>query len=398
LLGQVLEGIKVLEMGGGKAASFCSRVLADYGADVLKVEPPGRGDLLRHQGPFAGDTPRPEKSIPFLYLNTNKRSVTLDVASPTGGLILKRLVRWADVVVEGNPPAYLDGLGLGYEALSGENPLLVMTSITPFGQIGPYRDYKADDIVTTAMSGLMYLSGDADKGPIRNALDQSMYVAGMQAAGATLAAIYQSFSTPVGQHIDMSITECLTLHLVQAAASYAYMGAVRGRRSPMNSGLDEIMPCADGYVLPSAQGSQPWEVVVELLGVEELKDPKFATAEGRIAHGPEMYQLLIKALAKWNKKELFHASAERRLLFGMVQDAGDLFDCPQLRARGFYTRVLHPEAGEAEYPGEIVRLSQGGYNLQRPAPLQGQHNEEMYRGMLGYSREDLVSLRRLGII
>ncbi len=398
MLGQVLDGIKVLELGGGKAAAFCARLLADYGADVVKVESPGHGDAMRSQGPFVGDVPHIEKSVPFLYLNTNKRAVTLDIESPTGSRVLKKLAQWADVVVECHPPAYLDGLGLGYKALAKENPSLVMTSITPFGQAGPYRNFKADDIVTTAMSGLMYLSGDADKEPIRNALDQSMYVAGMQAAGATLAAVYQGMATAKGQHIDVSITECLALHLVQAASSYAYMGAVRGRRSPMNSGLDEIMPCADGHVLPSAQGSQPWDVVVELVGVEELKDPKFATAEGRITHGPELYGLLIKGLADWNKKELFHASAERRLLFGMVQDAGDMFECPQLRARGYYISVTHHEASKAEYPGGIARLSEGGYSMRRPAPLLGEHNNEVLSEVLGYSREEMASLRRWGII
>jgi crotonobetainyl-CoA:carnitine CoA-transferase CaiB-like acyl-CoA transferase len=398
LPGQVLEGIKVLEIGGGKAPSFCTRLLGDYGADVIKVEPPGVGASMRHHGPFVGDAPHIDTSIPFLYLNTNKRSVTLDITSPTGGLLLKRLAQWADVVVEGHQPSYLESLGLGYKALAGGNPALIMTSITPFGQTGPYRDFEADDIVTTAMSGLMHLSGDADKEPIRNALDQSMYVAGMQAAGATLAAVYQGMMTSKSQHIDVSMAECLALHLVQATSSYAYMGAVRGRRSPMNSGLDEIMPCADGYVLPSAQGSQPWEVVVEMLGVEEMKNPKFATAEGRITYGQELYGLLVKGLAQWNKKDLFHASAERRLLFGMVQDAGDLFECPQLRSRGFYTRVAHPEAGEAEYPGEMVRTSERGYRLSRPAPMLGQHNAEVYCGTLGYSNEEMSLLRRWRII
>jgi len=398
LLGQVLDGIKILELGGGKASSFCARLLADYGADVIKLEAPGSGDVLRRHGPFVGNTPHAEKSIPFLYLNTNKRSITLDIVSPTGCLILKRLAQWANVVVEGHSPSHLKGFGMGYEALSSENPSLVMTSITPFGQMGPYRDYKASDIVTTAMSGLMYLSGDADKEPIRNALDQSLYVAGTQAAGATLAAVYQGMATSKGQHIDVSITECMALHLVQAVSSYAYMGAVRGRRSPMNSGLDEVMPCADGYVLPSAQGSQPWEVAVELLGVEEMKAPKFSTAEGRIAHGPELYDLLIKGLWKWNRKDLFHASAERRLLFGMVQDAGDLFECPQLRSRGFYTKGTNLEADGVEFPGEIVRLSEGSYRMQRPAPLLGQHNEEVYCGMLGYGKEEMSLLRRWGVI
>jgi len=211
-------------------------------------------------------------------------------------------------------------------------------------------------------------------------------------------ALFQRMSTGKGGHVDVSITECMATHLVQSASAYAYMGAVRGRRSPQNSGLEEIMPCADGYCLPSAQGSQPWETVAALVGEEGLEDDRFATAEGRIAHGLELNQLLVKGLGRWNKEELFHASAERRLLFGMVQDAGDLFNCPQLRVRDFYTTVEHPVAGVAEYPGEMVRLSEGSYQHRRPAPRLGEHNREVYCDLLAAEPRDLVALRRWGAI
>ena len=398
MYGAVLSGLNVLELARGDSVAFCTRLLGDYGAEVIKVEDPGQGDIISRSAPFVGNDPHPDKSIPFLYLNTNKRGVTLRLDAHPTREVLTKLVSWADIMVEGFQPGYLRDLGLDYSTLRDLNPALVLVSITPFGQTGPYRDFQAEDIVACAMSGLMYLSGDADKEPICNALSQSEYVAGVNAAAAALVGIYHRMATGDGQHIDVSIVECLTAHLVQAVSSYSYMGAVRGRRSPLSSGLEEIMPCRDGYCLPTAQGSQPWDAVVELLDVEGLKDPKFATPEGRVVHGQELQRLLLQGLSNWDKKDLFHAASERRLLFGMVQDAADLYDCPQLRARGFFTAVDHHLVGKADYPGEIVRLSEGSFEANRSAPGLGQHNYEVYCDLLGVKTDAFKSLEERGLV
>ena len=213
----LLEGIRVLDLGPEIAAPFCSRLLADYGAEVVKVEPPNVGDPARHIGPFAGDEPHLEKSIPFLYLNTNKRGITLDIGSSAGRGVLSDLVGSADVVVQGFPPGESEALGLDFKTLGEANPGVVVTSITPFGLSGPYRDYSATDIVTCAISGLMYHSGDSDREPLRNALSQSLYVAGANAAVATVAALFHRMATGQGQQVDVSVVECLATHLVQAA-------------------------------------------------------------------------------------------------------------------------------------------------------------------------------------
>jgi CoA:oxalate CoA-transferase len=394
----ILEGIRVLELGAHVSAPFCAKLLADYGADVIKVELPGEGDASRRTGPFAGDDPHPEKSIPFLYLNTNKRGVTLNLKTGTGKGILAALLQQADVVVENFPPADAQASGLDYATLSKINPALVVTSITPFGQTGPYRDYAATDIVTCALSGLMYHSGDSDREPLRNALNQSFYVAGINGATATLAALFQRMTTGRGQHVDVSVMECLATHLVQAVPYYNYMGAIKGRRPVRGSGFEELMPARDGYVVPSVQGSQPWSVVADLIGLEELHDEKFATGAGRIEPGEELKALLIKGLAEWDRKPLFQASGERRLVFGMAQDAGDLFTCPHLRERGFFVEVDHPLAGRAEYPGMGPRLSDMEFQVRRPAPLLGQHNLEIYGDELGYSAQELAQLRATGVI
>lgn len=394
----MLGGLRVLDLGPGIAPSFCGKLLADYGAEVIKVEPPGNGDPARSMGPFVGDDPHIEKSIPFLYLNTGKRGVTLDYSCDSGLAVLHRLLDGADVLVEGFPPSFTEGSGINYAELSRSHPGLVVTSVTPFGQDGPYRDFQATDIITCAMSGLMYHSGDSDREPLRNALDQSLYVAGANAAAATLVAVFARLASGEGQHVDVSVAECLAAHLVQPVPYYNYMGATKGRRPVRGSGFEELMPARDGYVVPSVQGSQPWETVADLIGLEELQAPRFASGAGRIAYGEELKALLIEGLAEWDRLPLFLASGERRLVFGMAQDAGDLVACPHLEARGFYHEVDHPMAGVATYPGMGAALSNYPQRAPSPAPLLGQHNPEIFGKELGYDADELAALHYAGVI
>ena len=312
--------------------------------------------------------------------------------------MLDVLTQNVDVVVENYSPSEAETLGLTYDALSRNNPGLVITSITAFGQTGPYRDYSATDIVVWAMSGLMYHVGDSDREPLRNALSQSLYVAGANAAVATLAALLQRTFTGQGQHVDVSATECLATHLVQPVPYYSFMGAIKGRRPVRGSGFDELMPARDGYVVPSVQGSQPWSTIAGVIGSEALQEERFASGAGRIEHGEELKELLLEALSGWDRKPLFEASGENRLVFGMAQDAGDLFDCPHLRERDFFVEVDHPAAGSAEYAGMGARLSSGDFQVHRPAPLLGQHNREIYGEELGYTSAQMVLLRSAGVI
>jgi crotonobetainyl-CoA:carnitine CoA-transferase CaiB-like acyl-CoA transferase len=324
--------------------------------------------------------------------------VTLDSSSVSGRKLFNRLVADADVLIENFPPAQSKELGLDYETLAEVNPGLVVTSIAPFGRTGPYKDFEATDIVTYALSGLMYHSGDSDQPPLRNVLDQSFYVAGANAASATQVALFARLTSGVGQHVDVSAAECLGGHLVQPLPYYNYMGAVKGRRPVRGAGFEELMPARDGYVAPSVQGSQPWATVAGLIGGEELQDEKFATGAGRVANGEELKELLIKGLSQWDRKPLFLASGENRLVFGMAQDAGDFADCPHLEARNFFVDVDHPVAGQAKYPGMAVRLPGEDITASQPAPLLGQHNSEIFCQELGYSAQDLISLRQQGVI
>jgi crotonobetainyl-CoA:carnitine CoA-transferase CaiB-like acyl-CoA transferase len=394
--GGLLNNLRVLDLGQGVSGPFCARLLADQGADVIKVEPP-EGDPARRMGPFAGDQPNAEKSIPFLYLNTNKRGITLDLSAAAGRGLLHALIRWADVLVENFEPRLRASLGLDDQSLSEINPRLVATSITSFGSDGPYRDWKATDLITCAVSGLVYHSGDAGKAPLRNALSQSLYVAGINGASATLVALYHRLSSGAGGRVDVSVAECMSAHLVQSTASYAYTGGLKGRR-PRGTPLEELMPCQDGYVVVSAQGSQPFSAVTDLIGGEALKDPRFATAEGRILNGEALEHLILEGLARWKKQDLFHAANQRRLVFGMAQGPDDLYRCPHLRERDFFVPVHHPLAGEAEYPRDSIRLSEGSFGERRPAPLLGAHNTDIYQGIVGLDEAEIVRLRNLAVI
>ena len=334
----------------------------------------------------------------MLFRSTNKKGVTLDPSSVSGRKLFDRLLADADVLVHNSPPAESKELGLDYASLAEVNPGLVLTSIAPFGQTGPYSDFQATDIVTYALSGLMYHSGDSDQPPLRNVLDQSFYVAGANAAAATQVALFARLTSGEGQHVDVSAAECLGAHLVQPLPYYNYMGAVKGRRPVRGAGFEELMPARDGYVAPSVQGSQPWATIADLIGLKELQDEKFATGAGRVAHGEELKELLIKGLAQWDRMPLFLVSGERRLVFGMAQDAGDLAECQHLEARDFFVDVDHPVVGPARYPGMAVRLPGEDISDAQPAPLLGQHNSEIFGQELGYSAQELITLRQHGVI
>jgi crotonobetainyl-CoA:carnitine CoA-transferase CaiB-like acyl-CoA transferase len=392
-----LGNLRVLDLGQDVSGPFCARLLADQGADVIKIEP-CEGDPARRIGPFAGDEPHPEKSVRFLYLNTNKRSVTLDISKPAGRSVLHSMARWADVLVENFEPRLRSSLGLDDQSLMEVNPRLVVTSISSFGSGGPYSDWKATDLVTSAISGLMYHSGDADREPLRSALSQSLYVAGIHAASATLVALFHRLNAGVGGRVDVSVAECMTTHLVQASASYVYTGGLRGRRPARGAPLEELMPCRDGHAVVSAQGSRPFSNVAELLGIEEMKGPAFATAEGRIVNGEALEKLILQGLAPWKKNDLFHAANKQALVFGMAQGPDDLYRCPHLGERQFFERVHHPIAGDAEYPCELVRLSEEAFRTRRAAPLLGEHNAEVYRRIAGLTEDEIVQLRNSAVI
>ena len=265
-----LKRLKVLDLTHHIAGPYCTKLLADFGAEVTRVERPDSGDPARSMGPFAGDEPHPDKSLSFLYLNTNKRSVTLNLKSGEGRSILKRLASGADIVVENFRPRTLPGMGLSYEELSSGHPSLVMVSISNFGQTGPYRDYEASDIVEYALGGLQYIFGSNDREPLKHAFNQAQYKAGVNAASAALIAHFHSMMTGEGQWVDVSIQESMASGLRDATSAYTYTGAVRWRQ-PRASGEVPRSPVRtkDGYVVPITFGGAGWNDTVEFLESDE---------------------------------------------------------------------------------------------------------------------------------
>lgn len=392
-----LNGVKVLDLGHYVAGPSCAKLLADYGAEVVKVERPDGGDPVRHLGPFAGDRPGDNRSLLFLNLNTNRKSITLNLRTADGQAILKQLIAWADILVENFSPRCLPGLGLSYDDLKQANQRLVMTSISNFGQVGPYRDYKATEIVLYALSGMMYISGAYDREPLKHGLPQAAYHAGLQAAYATLFALWYQRDTGRGQHVDVSIAECLSAELYQQMYTY---GGVIQRRAPKEGGsvYRFLMPCKNGHISFTPVGSQSWEVFANLLDAPELKDPRFGTARGRALHAEALDEMMLPHARKRERDELFHTAQAWRFAFSPLQSPREIARDPQLEARGYFQAREYPGVGLIKYPGGPAKLSETPWSLRRQAPWLGQHNEEIYRGLLGYDSQDLVRLRELQVI
>ena len=395
-----LSGIKVLDLTHHVAGPYCTKLLADFGAEVLKVERPGSGDPARSMGPFAGDDPHPDKGLPFLYLNTNKRSITLNLKSVTGQKILRQLAEEVDLIVENFRPRALPALGLTYENLSATNSSLVMVSISNFGQTGPYRDYEATDIVEYALSGIQYIFGDNDREPLKHGFNQAQFKAGTDAASAALIALYHRAMTGTGQWVDISIQECIATALRDTTSSFAYTGAVKWRR-PGEAGELPRSPVAtnDGYIVPIAFGGVDWDATVEFLESEELAHERFSTAEGRMENAADLDRILRDAFRQYGKEDLFYRANRRRgLIYGIVQDAAELHENPQYRHREYFVDVDHPVAGKANYPGAPFGMSKTPWSVDGSAPTLGQHNIEVYVNQLGLSKEELGQLVAAGVV
>ena len=393
----VLDGVKVLDLSEDIAGSFCARVLADYGADVLKLEPPG-GAALRRIGPFFGDDPHPEKSLFFLVMNLNKKGATLNLDSTTGREILKELAQHVDVVVESFRPTYLTSIGLDYEVLAQLNPALVMTSITPFGQDGPYSQYQGEEIVNYAMSMIMSISGVQDQEPLKHGGFQAQYEGGLNGAAASAVALFMQENTGQGQHIDVSVTECVASTMLATQTMYPFTGGSPARQRPSGGMFGHPMPCADGWIIVQTGGGASWDDISTFFGVPEMLEPRFSDQAQRAQNSVELDQIVLKSIEDRPKWDLFPKAAQARMLFGLVQTPLELANCPQLESREFYREIEHPVIGKIKVPAVLFNLSLTPYSLRAPAPTLGQHNREIYVDGLGYTQQEMCRLRQLGVI
>jgi len=392
---QALEGLRVIDLTQSIAGPYCTKLLADFGADVVKVERP-EGDPARLLPPFLGDGAHPEKSGLFLYLNTNKRGITLNLRANAGRQILKELVRGADMLVENFEPRVLKGWRLDYPRLERVNPRLVMVSISNFGQTGPYRDYKAQDIVAYAMGGLMYISGRYDEPPTRHGLDMAQMMAGANAAACALMANWHAQETGQGQQVDTSIQETVIATQVFGQLLYSHMGAVPRRQPQGGGGVTTILAAKDGYVVPLL-GHIDWELFAGYMGRDDLLDPKFADPAQRPLHMPELIQIMAEVFAAREKHTVFREGQEMRFPWAVVETPEDLAHSPQLEARGFFADIDRTFTGHQRYPGAAFQMSATPWQARRPAPLLGEHTVEVL-GELGYSKADVQALAASGVV
>ena len=393
-----LSGIRVIDLTHHIAGPYATKLLADFGADVLKIERLG-GDPARRLPPFHHDDPHQEKSLPFLYLNTNKRSITLNLKSEEGRGILMELLADADAVVENFAPRVMPSLGLDYETLREHNPRLVVASASNFGQTGPWRDYRATEIVEYALGGLMYIFGAYDREPLKHAMNQAQFKAGTNLASATLMALYHQRLTGQGQRVDVSIQESIASALRDVINNYTYLGAVR-RRQPNHTGdLTRLRAVSDGYVLPNPGigAGLNWQILVDFLDAPQLDDPRFENASARLENAEALGEILDEIFATKQKRDIFYAAHEKRFIYGVIDSPGETMENPQIQARGYYQPVEHPELGEITFPGAPFLMSSSPWAVNSTAPALGQHNGEVL-GALGYDARRMAFLTASEVI
>ncbi len=402
----VLSGIRVVDFTHHIAGPFCTKMFADWGAEVVKIERPGLGDPARTMGPFPADVPDREKSGTFLHLNTNKKSISLDLTSTFAQEVVARLVADADIVVESFRPGVMDRLGFGYSALSELNPGLIYTSITNFGQTGPYRDYRASELVLFAMGGPMNVMGLPDREPLKLGGNHVQYQAGNSAAAATLGAWFgRTYRDTPGQQIDVSVmeTQAETINFRKVyLTSYAYRGE-RGSRQPIAAlGYPGgFYPTSDGYVFVSG-GGQYWPKTCALLGRPDLvTDPKFGLPTGQfdpVAKEEFESTVWLPWTLSRTKVEVMEAAQSFGILCGAILTVEDAMTSEHYRERGYWTTIDHPIAGSFEFPGPPVVMHETPRSHPEPAPTLGEHNREIYVEQLGYSDGDMVMLAAQGIV
>ena len=377
--------------------------MACFGAEVIKVEPLD-GDPLRRSGPFSGDLPHSETSGLFQYLNVNKKGVTLNLNSGHGQKVFRGLLSWADILVEGLGAGVLDGLGFPYEEIEAANPALVAVSITPFGQSGPYRDYKSHEIQPYAFGGPMYFTGQPEREPVNSANNVVDLHTGLAAAAAGMVAFRRAEASGVGDYIDIAASEVQLGNIDRRAAkllAYSYTGVV-GDRNLDHMGIGSgPFPCAGRLYVNLLGGEFGFDRVCSMIEREDLMDdPRFNTPEGRRdpANIEEISALVISWLYSQSKLDVWETAQQKRVLSGVVNTMEDLLKDEHFWERGMWARMQHPVMGEMTMPGRPLKMYRTPWRLNSPAPSLGQNNQDVYCGMLGYSREELGKLRQWGVI
>ena len=403
---QALNGLKVVEYGDFISAPYCAKLMADLGAEVIKVEPLN-GDRSRRNGPSPDNVPDPEQSGLFIHCNTNKLGVTLNIETTTGREIFKTLIKDADIFIENMLPQRSKKLHIDYDSLRQINPQLIEVSITAFGQTGKYQNHKGYAINSSAFGGLSHLIGESGRPPITYPLSVGHYQSGTIAAFSALSAVLTRKRLKKGQHIDISEADCwATYYAAHTISSFVFHQQKRMRTGHRIPGFYPytMLPCKDGYMCMIAVQGFQWKRFLELIGGGEVPDwyktdPRF---KDRWAMGREHAEALDASLAPWlmshTKEEIFTLCRKARVPFAPVRTIEEVAHEPHFQERDYFVDACRKDAGSTKCPGPPYRFSKTPWEVKRLAPSLGEHNEEVLCHRLGYLKQDLADLRRGGII
>jgi crotonobetainyl-CoA:carnitine CoA-transferase CaiB-like acyl-CoA transferase len=410
----MLSHLKALDLTDDKGF-LCGKILADLGVNVIKVERPG-GDPSRLIGGFWGGTPDPEKSLYWFAYNSNKKGITLNIATAKGGEIFKKLVKTTDFVIESFPPDYLDKLGIGYAYFSKTDKKLIWASITPFGPEEPYRNFKDSDIVVMGMSGTLYQTGESDGPPVHISMPQACLHAGADAAVGCMVAYYHREMTGEGQHVDVSMQQSAAWFQANAVPTYELNGAILKRAGAFRAGMSrnvgqrQVWQCRDGYVffnvIGGRTGAKTLSALVAWMDEENLATDYLLNMDwdtfDMFTVSQEVMDKISKPVGEFflrhTSKELLKGAVPRGVSIGPLSGMQDLLDDECLKERKFWTKIEHPELGTSiTYPREFIRSSEADYPVSCRAPLIGEHNEEVYQE-IGLSQQKLAALQKKGII
>ena len=388
-----LSGFRALDLSGPMGV-YCGKLMADMGAEVIKVEPPG-GDPMRKIGPFIDGQPSSDRSLYWLHFNTNKRSVTLDISTAEGAATLRKLVLASDVLLETGPPGYMEMLGLGYESLAAESPALVYASITPFGQTGPYRDYKASDLVGFAMGGYMYVTGWPHTPPTKLWGSQAYHTASNRAYIAILLALYHRMATGEGQYIDVSMQEAVAATTEHVNTTYNYTGEPAVRCGFRHGGqFVATWKCKDGYASITTNTRAAWDDLRAWMDrdgmagdlMEAQYNDHFVLRGEHSAH----IEKLVQAWAMLHtRQEITEFGQSNHHPWGPAATSDEILTNEQLWGRGYLTTLESEDGRPMVYAGDPYRLSEFPQPVRRTAPAPGEHNAEVLSGILGLSPEEI---------
>lgn len=400
---RALTGIKVLEFSEFVSGPYCGKMLANMGAEVIKIEKPGLGDKARSWGPFPKNLPHPEKSGLFLFLNMDKMGITLNPETALGAKIFKELVKRVDLLVDHNPQDEMAEMGLDYDSLKKVNPALIMASISPFGLTGPFRDYRGCDLINSHSSTEAFGNpaegvDDVEKfGPLKGPMHAADFMSGLTAAVCSMSAILARQKSGLGQHIDISQQEALASVGRQELAFYGVEGSPPTRQKGRKRRGGILYACKDGYVCIWIGPHVP--KIVKMMGDPDWsKEEIFINPATRQDFMPEFNHFVGLWTAEQTMKEIDDLAIKFDVPCSPVRSVKDLVEDEQLAYRNFWVELEHPVAGSLRYPGAPYKLSGTPWRAEHSAPLLGEHNDKVYCQMLGYSREDLVRMRQGGII